>query len=202
MNNITELLEKSKKNSIGIDKKSYKEGLKNISKKTLLISLSLLMSLSFVACSELKKDVVEYESVTNTIVQEDYSNLFNKTQDELDYIEGLERIPVEVMRVDELLKENVIYEDSEIDNKYKQIKNLTEDDLLGLYRLLGKAECEKVVQALGYQNWDDYFIKNNCVDEKGEPQLSIWFERECIRLGRELREWRENKNDVENSITR
>ena len=56
---------------------------------------------------------------------------------------------------------------------YKNMKYLSENDLIGYYNVLGEEESEKVVQALGYDGWDDYLTKNNYLRD-GKPSFIEW----------------------------
>lgn len=86
----------------------------------------------------------------------------------------------ETMAYNEMTYYNIPYYSStgeEINNDvsdYKKIENLSEENLIGYYYALGEKECEKVVQALGYNDWNDFLIKNHCYDENGNPSIEAW----------------------------
>ena len=68
---------------------------------------------------------------------------------------------------------------------YKEaITGLDETDLIGFYLLVqyDEIETEKFIVALGYENWDDFLIKNNHIDREGEPSMGIWLNDEYQRL--------------------
>src|SRR5574344_1471083 len=66
------------------------------------------------------------------------------------------------------------YETKEWNNDYTKLEGLSEDDLYGFSCYLGYNEAEKVVQALGYKSWDNYFAMKGYVDKEGKPSREVW----------------------------
>lgn len=165
------ILENSKKNSVGLNKKE------KLVKSTKKISVALLFSLvSFTS-------VISLCSCGNTNYserQEEVVVAYEK--DEIKYRMGSEYSIDKLMNVHEYLKKyNIPYEldgsgyDGENNvEDYKRIVELCEEDLIGYYDILGEKESEKVVQALGYEGWDDYLEKNGYIDNFGEPNIDYW----------------------------
>lgn len=109
------------------------------------------------------------------------------------YVNGMELPTLIIIEVRETLKNNnKEYYNSEICyikndvSVYKKIKDLKEEDLIGYYKLLREEESGKVVQALGYNNWDSYLIKENCLDEKGKSDINKWFYNTYVELGKKM----------------
>lgn len=46
-------------------------------------------------------------------------------------------------------------------------------------------ESEKVVQALGYESWNDFLIKNNYVNKNGKPDFNKWKRTMQENIGKE-----------------
>lgn len=62
---------------------------------------------------------------------------------------------------EEMANSGIEYSDNLTPEDYKKIKTLDEKDLYSYYNCLGKVETEKVIIALGYDNWEDFLEKNN-----------------------------------------
>lgn len=73
---------------------------------------------------------------------------------------------------------------------------------MGFYKVLRLEESEKVVQALGYANWNDFLIKNGYVNKEGKPEMGLWTRSEYIKYGKQMREERELFNEYGNSHTK
>ena len=71
---------------------------------------------------------------------------------------------------------------------YKKIKELSEDDLIVLCFSLGTKECEKIVQAFGYENWDEFLIQNNYTNIKGKPDFTQWQVSEYRKINKIMNE--------------
>lgn len=67
--------------------------------------------------------------------------------------------------------------------EYKTV-DLNDDDIFGmyLYTQYDKAEIEKAIKSLGYNGWNDYLIKQNCVNEKNEGDIYLWKELHYQKL--------------------
>ena len=73
-------------------------------------------------------------------------------------------------------KENVTPED------YRRIEGLNEEQLIYYYSTYGKDASEKVVQALGYEEWDEFLQKKGYINQKGEPDISEWVYEEYQKI--------------------
>ncbi|MBR6690249.1 MAG: hypothetical protein IKL65_02845 [Bacilli bacterium] len=169
-------LEVIKKNSIGNNKKSeYSKQTKNISKKTLSILLAVILSLSITACTEIdttKEIFYPYSEITD-----------------IDYSEVNEYINDNTYELLMILKENNIdLNGNSTVEDYKKIKELSEDDLIVLCFSLGTKECEKIVQAFGYENWDEFLIQNNYTNIKGKPDFTQWQVSEYRKINKIMNE--------------
>ena len=57
--------------------------------------------------------------------------------------------------------------------QYESIKqHLKEEDMIVYYEALGITETKKICQVFGYEDLDDFLLKNSHVDEEGEPSIS------------------------------
>ena len=59
---------------------------------------------------------------------------------------------------------------------YIKIPDINDDNLIGFYEMLGREECEKIAQALGYNGIDNYLIKNGYLNSNGEASIKAWRE--------------------------
>lgn len=150
---INDLYGKCKKLSIIDSVNILKFNKKTISKKSLIAILTIVTSISFCACNK------------NDIGMNNYS---------LNNVTEAQQV-LEDNNIDYYNYETGEYVSNSVDD-YKKIKDLSDENLIGYYELLGKNESEKVVKALGYASWDDYLIKNNYVDDYGNPDLYGWRE--------------------------
>ena len=60
--------------------------------------------------------------------------------------------------------------------EYKTL-DLTDQDVFARYLYTGKEEAEKVIKSLGYDDWNDYLIKQNHIDKNNEPDFHLWLFR-------------------------
>ena len=166
-------IEKIKNNSIGTEKKSKLVKYKKIIKKSILLSMiTLLLIVCVCICKNnfINLNIEQEESISSTYEKLDYNEIGTYILYTNDFIfEDLEKYGI-------LGKENVTPED------YKRIEGLNEDQLIYYYITYGKDASEKVVQALGYQEWDDFLQKNEHVNEKGEPDIAEWVYEEYQKI--------------------
>mgnify|MGYP004468562331 CR=1 FL=1 len=59
--------------------------------------------------------------------------------------------------------------------EYKTI-HLTNEDIFGIYQYTSrdKEETEKAIKSLGYDDWNDYLIKQNCINKNNEADFNLW----------------------------
>lgn len=179
-----EIFEDLKNNSIG------KEGIRliNIKSKGVRIAgtiLSLMLIFSTM-CSCVKQQNNIFDEPVNV-----ESNISNRTY-YYNYDDNVveELLYNETFRVREVLvfsNEDISLKDNKICNtveEYKAAEALKDTDLIGFYEMVNKdeVETEKVIQALGYKNWDDYLISNNYIDKEGKPNKYVWLNDESQRL--------------------
>jgi len=163
-----DMLKNTKINSIGIEKKDeliVKK--KNVSKKLLISLLSILMSLTLSACSNVnvKQEIIEETEVTSV---ENYD--VNNTD-----VEFYSVITGDHLKL--VLKENNLdcFQPNNTVEEYAKIKHLLyEEDLIFYYDYLGEIEGNKLFQAFGYNNIIDYVKKNNYYDTNGNPSIEIF----------------------------
>ena len=62
--------------------------------------------------------------------------------------------------------------------EYKLL-NLTDQDIFAIYMSTtnDKDETEKAIKALGYSGWDEYLIKQDCLNKNNDPDLNLWLNR-------------------------
>lgn len=59
---------------------------------------------------------------------------------------------------------------------YSKMPDINDDNLIGFYEFKGKEECNKIAQALGYDDLNDYLVKHDYVTADGRPSVSAWRE--------------------------
>ena len=160
--NIQELYSKIKEKSLIMQKNRLKPYKKTITKQSLITILALASTISLCAC---QTDQLTLNNNTSIVKDQAYETWYEYG------------IKVYDSKAEEYVSNSV--------EDYKRIENLSEDDLLGYYALLGMNESEKVVQALGYEGWDDFLIKNNYVNEQGKPDFSKWKRTMQENIGKE-----------------
>lgn len=60
--------------------------------------------------------------------------------------------------------------------EYKTL-DLTDQDVFARDLYTGKEEAEKVIKSLGYDDWNDYLIKQNYIDKNNDPDFHLWLFR-------------------------
>ena len=171
LGNNTDLYTKAKNNSIGANKKDVlKVQKKNVSKKILTSLFAVLISLSLCACynNSNEKTASFYDEVNMDVV-----NLYLSDS----YYE-----------LDKIIKDTDVkkyYTDNSIE-QYMQIKDyLREEDMLIYYNTFGKDEIDDVSKVMGYENFNDFLIKNEYVDEEGNPSFRKLQEETYLRVTQE-----------------
>ena len=172
-NNI-DLYKRAKENSIGTNKKEeLKVKRKNVSKKILASLFAVLISLSLCACynNSNEKTASFYNEVNMDVV-----NLYLSDS----YYE-----------LDKIIKDTDVkkyYKDNSIE-QYMQIKDyLREEDMLIYYNTFGKGEIDDISKVMGYENFNDFLIKNEYVDEEGNPSFRKLQEETYLRVTQEYEE--------------
>lgn len=180
-NKIEEILERTKENSIGSDKKNeFVKSVKVISKKVLTLLIVVSITVTMAACN--------LESVKTTDTYSEYHNgevidaqQIESDGNELDFRKISEvRGDIISSVVVKLLNAGIKYrtDDGKVLNNdietYKKIYNITEDELIGYYMLLGREESDKILQILGYEGWDDYLTQSGFVNVENEPDIKMW----------------------------
>lgn len=150
---MKEVYENCKKNSINNKIEPLKVGKKVISNKILTGIISVTMVVGLVGCQP-------QNSISDLTLEN--HNLMYISNAKLD--------------MDEY---DILYVGENIDNSvddYKKLSNLNEKNLIGYYCALNenKEECEKLVQVLGYNGWDDFLTSNGYVDNYGNPDINKW----------------------------
>ncbi|MBR6690863.1 MAG: hypothetical protein IKL65_05980 [Bacilli bacterium] len=181
-----ELLEKIKKNSIGENKRDkYITTTKKISKALISTLFAVVFSVSMIACSNVNKNF-DYESVESSF--QEYNQNKEIDMSLVDQYLIAYRSRVYEYIVSSGIDNESIREGTTTIEDYKAVLDLSEDDLVFYYNLLGKQECEKVVQALGYKNWNDFLTRNNHLNELGNPEFKEWTNSEYREITKIMRE--------------
>lgn len=160
-----QIYEKLKKNSIG---ENETQKVSNVKKRKILVKSVVPLIVIFAifsACSlnssvnYTDKHVEEQFTYDSLIV---YDNLFKYTDDTKSKMYLAHLMPSESHSIEE----------------YKTL-NLTDQDIFSIYMFTtnNKKETEKAIKALGYNDWNDYLIKQHCVDDNNKPSFSLWLNR-------------------------
>ena len=173
--NDLELLMKVKNNSIGTDKKTKLiTKTKSISKKTLVVLMLSLVTLSTCACNN-----TNYNFSRNHEIDSYRQSQFSI----LKY--NLENNGMEFFQANNSIEE------------YKLIQDLlNEDNIIFYYDALGSEECNKILQVLGYNDLNDFLIKKGYINEKGEPSLEMF---RMVKEERIINEMAERENESKNN---
>ena len=180
MNNkdVKEIYDNLKKNSICNDR--IKMNLKKIVIPSILSLSTIFVSLS------LYIDHQKNNYMDNNITQYESGRTYNYT-----YIQSVvdNLISYEISNVRMKLVTNNIDTGNGINlnnsvEDYKTIHDLNKKDLYGFYELVqrNEIETEKVIKALGYNDWKDFLIKENCIDRDGKASIAVWRNDEKQRI--------------------
>lgn len=152
-----ELLIKAKANSIGKNKKEiFKTKIKNIGRTTLAVLLSSLLVFSMCSCK------------ITSIVQTDYDISYHAVD------EYQTTVIYEIEKIYEMNGMQFYYDMEYSIEDYEKISHMfNEEDMIVYYTCMREEEFNKLLQALGYEDMTDFLIKNNYLDEKGNPSIAI-----------------------------
>jgi len=176
--NYEELLEKSKANSIGANKKNeLVSTIKVISKKSLSVMIIVALGVSLCACNKMsytlpENDISDIPAQEYQISSSDYDFIYKDISSIKSEKISNARAQLIIAKINYCDKNGRILANDI--STYKNIKRLNEDDLIGYYIILKKDESEKLLILLGYKGWDDYLIQHGYVDENGVPQIDMW----------------------------
>lgn len=164
MDNL-DILMQTKNNSIGNNKKEkIIKKTKEITKKTFAILMLSTITLSTCACSTMESDYINYREVD--VYRQNQTLILEHTMEE----NGME-----------------YYQANNTTNEYMKIQDiLNEDDIIIYYDKLGEEECNKILVVLGYENLNDYLIKNGYIDEKGQPSVGVLRRDTYQRITKEM----------------
>lgn len=176
------ILTNMEKNSIGNEKKTKLSGIK---RKTALVTSIVSLTLVFsTICGCIKDNNYNNNNMNNYNVIEttrNYDYDYNEivVNDLMKEISSDVRFKMVLSDVD--MSEN--YENNTVED-YKKVMDLEKEDLIGFYYLtsMSDIETEKVIQALGYEDWNDFLIKNNYVDQENKPNKAVWRNDEKQRI--------------------
>lgn len=170
-----DLLIKAKANSIGVNKKEVlKTKEKNIMQKTLIGLVAIALSLSMCACttnSSTEKRIEDY-NITYT-----YVDVY--TFDTVEYLEK----KFEEYNIDFSYPINNTVEDYSKVNEF-----LSEEDIIIYYDKFGKEECDKILKTFGYNDINDYLVKQGYIDSEGQPSIKDLRFSTYERITREMKE--------------
>lgn len=160
-----------KNNSIGINKRSSNK--RNLKKVILNASMASILITFLSGCSVGLKNSNSNNYTNDKIVEE--SNLYGYEKGFLKQVEKENAI--------RLLKHNNLTEYKIVDGKrqynysvddYKNIYRLTDSYLHGFYLLTTKETFNKVLNARGYEDLNEFLINNGYVNEQGQPDINLW----------------------------
>lgn len=165
---IKNIRKESNDNSDRVKTEKKKPQKNTIKKSILILFMVMIIVLSATACLKLNNQEISNKDADSES-DEDYSFLYGT---DFEYDLHVSAINSKVSRY--LYLNNIEYPyDIYTVEDYKKIEELSEEDLIGYYHKLGEEESEKVVQALGYDGWDDYLIKHNYLRD-GKPSIPEW----------------------------
>lgn len=199
--NYKKIYENMKNNSVGSEKRCNNKKIKkrvklNITLATIVgtIIISGVVGLN----AKSKKDFLTYDEYKQT---EDYKE-YQKKYGTYGY-SNKEIINYEIARSINLLEENNMtdYEQKAYGIKqynytvedYKKIDKLDESYLFGFYRATNQSTFSEILITLGYSSLDDFLLKNNYVDENGNPSVNEWMTYELNSTAKIMYESEENK---------
>lgn len=181
---LNNIYENTKKNSIGNEKKSQANRTRrSIPLKITVGVLVATLALSGLTGCTLKKDYTNNTQTEQTQTIE-YQNEYNGYKDtEIGIYERL--------RFNDLM-EKYNFTDYEMkDNKknynytsedFKTITELDETYLYAAYTITTKETFNNILNALGYTNFEEFLVSNGYVNESNEPDLMVW----CIKNMEEI----------------
>lgn len=154
-------LNEIKANSIGNDKKNkLKVKTKNIAKAALTTLLILSFTVGLCACG--------------------VSNIEEKQDINYKYVD------MYTFETKAFLDKYIINSCSSVEDYENLIHYLNEADMIIYYDKLGISETNKICMALGYENFDDFLIKNNYVDSEGKASVEKLREVSYINITQEM----------------
>ena len=182
---LEKIYENAKENSIGSEKKSSaKREKKTVNMKITIVALASLLAVSSLTGCVFKtpeKPIKESVSITETF---EYQNEYNGYSDtEIGIYERL--------RLGDLLEANG-FTDYKMEGQkksynytaedFKKIEDLDETYLDASYIATTKETFNNILTSLGYENLEDFLIKNEYVDENGKASIYVW----CIKNMEEM----------------
>lgn len=180
-----EIFDNLVKNSIGKEKKCKKDfKIRNVVMKIALpVVIGIIMASSLTGCIRLTP------SSENSAISE-----MAEIKDNYPFNLGDVRM-YERERLYELFDENGIidytskygrrdYNCSEED--YRSVRGLDESYLYAMYFGSSHEDAETLARALGYESLDDFLVKNDYVDDKGNPSVKIWGAKDALRMAEKL----------------
>lgn len=159
--NYDELLKNTESKSVGInEKKPVVVKIREAGKKALIVAVVTTTALCATGCAKFNEKYGYSKQLAN-----DYNREFKYEAKDI----------MEKYNLDPTASHTVI--------EYAVlVPELSEENISGFYQLLGQEESEKLVQLLGYSDWNDYLIKHNYVDNNGNPSFDKW-KRQWIEDG-------------------
>ena len=168
-----EMVEKAKKNSIGSEKKEkLKLKIKKVASTAVIVMVALATAVCTTGCAKYDRQTALY-----------YNLVYKEEAEAIMHSYGLNTL------------EHYDYE------VYKNMPEISEENISGFYQLLGKTESEKAVRALGYDGWDDYLIKHGHIKD-GKPSFLKWEESWVTARESQTETKGENENGNESSRTK
>lgn len=195
-----EIFDQTKKNSIGSEKKDSN---KRVRKKVkMMVTIPVLVGtltaagVLGVGCAIPVKDPVQQETTTN-----EYSYLDDTSYRDYGYsdieIESYGKVRALQKLNDAGFtatgKDGFKYHYDESVEDFKKLGQLDNDYIYSLEAILDDETMSKVYQAMGYENEDDFMVKNNFVDSKGKADGVKWFYEYMNSMAERMHENEMNK---------
>lgn len=190
---VEDMFNKSLNNSIGNEKKVKKQFIK---KKFVQIPLAILagtiIAISVTGCGLLPNA---------TKGQDVYDQYMNISQEYGVSVSDVNKYQVD--RLYELLDKNNInkYENNgpyrkyyATEDDYKMVEGLDESYLCTLYITSGRDAANEMAKSLGFENLDDFLIKNNYTDKNGNANYRLWTAANSVYMAKQMTSQDANKS--------
>ncbi|MBR3049211.1 MAG: hypothetical protein IKG58_01455 [Bacilli bacterium] len=192
-----EIFDQAKKNSIGSEKQDPN---KRITKKVkMMVTIPVLIGtltaagVLGVGCAMPVKNPIAQEKVTEDFRDMSYRDYGYSNIDIDSYakIRALEKLSEAGFTADS--KEGFKYHIDATAEDFKRLGELDSDHVYSLEEALDEETMDKVLESMGYEDIDDYLVKNNFVDSKGEAYRVKWFYDHMNNMADEMHEQEASK---------
>lgn len=200
-----ELFKKLVDNSVGNEKKCQnnriiKKVILNLSLDALIMAFAVT---SLTGCgdairkespkiTDTSKDDYSYSAMTPSF-KEEFDEMIEK--DNFNGYTTYEIRTYETLRAKEILNNNDLTEYGSFITEngfkrkynykaedYEKISELDETYLYGMYMVTHQETLNEILKSLGYENLDDFLLKNNYTDVNGNPSIKVWQSMDLVQM--------------------